>query len=147
MALITYADKQAMGTQPSIPSVNKVMDTDLNQIKNAINNSTTYSNSETLIGYWIDNKPIYRTVLTYNNVTNSTTSKDITSLNIDSLVSMRYTGVHGENKDVGNFYTSESDRLRIFCRLSDSTDTLQIRLSSEQTFTLYVILEYTKTTD
>ena len=36
MALITYADKQAMGTQPSIPHVNKVTDSDMNQIKNGI---------------------------------------------------------------------------------------------------------------
>lgn len=38
MALITYADKQAMGTQPSIPDVNKVTDSDMNQIKNVVNN-------------------------------------------------------------------------------------------------------------
>lgn len=37
MALITYADKQAMGTQPSIPDVNKVTDSDMNEIKTAVN--------------------------------------------------------------------------------------------------------------
>lgn len=38
MALITWADKQAMGTQPSIPDVNKIKDSDMNQIKSVINN-------------------------------------------------------------------------------------------------------------
>lgn len=37
MALITYADKQAMGTQPSIPEVNKITDSNMNEIKNAVN--------------------------------------------------------------------------------------------------------------
>lgn len=63
MALITYADKQAMGTQPSIPDVNKVMDSDMNEIKTAINNSTTYSTTETVVGTWVDNKPLYRLVI------------------------------------------------------------------------------------
>ena len=34
MALITYADKQAMGTQPSIPrSKQKLTDSNMNEIK------------------------------------------------------------------------------------------------------------------
>ena len=38
---ITYSDKQAMGLQPSIPSENKVMDTDMNEIKSVVNNNAT----------------------------------------------------------------------------------------------------------
>lgn len=37
MAMITYDDKQAMGTQPTIPEVNKVTDSDMNEIKNSVN--------------------------------------------------------------------------------------------------------------
>lgn len=37
MALITFADKQAMGTQPSIPEVNKVTADNMNEIKQVVN--------------------------------------------------------------------------------------------------------------
>ena len=36
---ITYSDKQAMGTQPSIPDVNKVTEDDMNEIKSVVNNN------------------------------------------------------------------------------------------------------------
>lgn len=48
MALITYADKQAMGTQPSIPEVNKITDSNMNEIKDAVNSLepvTLYDNA------------------------------------------------------------------------------------------------------
>ena len=48
MALITYANKQAMGTQPSIPEVNKITDSNMNEIKDAVNSLepvTLYDNS------------------------------------------------------------------------------------------------------
>lgn len=38
MALITYDDKTALNENPSVPNVNKVTASDMNQIKNAINN-------------------------------------------------------------------------------------------------------------
>lgn len=42
MALITYADKQPLGEQPSIPEVNKVTADNMNEIKNAINGIFNY---------------------------------------------------------------------------------------------------------
>lgn len=42
---ITYSDKQAMGTQPSIPDVNKVMDSDMNEIKTVVNGNATVMGS------------------------------------------------------------------------------------------------------
>lgn len=62
MALITFADKQAMGTQPSIPEVNKITDSNVNAIKSAVNNSTYYSTTEQVVGTWKNDKPIYRKV-------------------------------------------------------------------------------------
>lgn len=53
MSLITYEDKQAIGTQPSIPEVNKVTADNMNEIKQVVNefnpvvlyNNSTGSNS------------------------------------------------------------------------------------------------------
>lgn len=41
MALITYADKQPLGEQPSIPEVNKVTADNMNEIKNGVNSLET----------------------------------------------------------------------------------------------------------
>jgi hypothetical protein len=41
MALITYADKQTLNVNPSVPDVNKVNASDMNQIKTGINTNET----------------------------------------------------------------------------------------------------------
>lgn len=38
---ITFSDKQAIGTQPSVPDVNKITDDDMNEIKSVVNNNAT----------------------------------------------------------------------------------------------------------
>lgn len=45
MALITFADKQAMGTQPTIPEVNKITDSNMNEIKNVVNTNASVLDS------------------------------------------------------------------------------------------------------
>lgn len=93
MAQITYANKEFINENASIPAINKVQDTDLNEIKtvvnglvsdtystdteqsyscNYINSINDYSTSETNTGKkWIDGKPIYRKV-----ITGTTSTKD-----------------------------------------------------------------------
>ena len=144
MALITYADKQAMGSQPTIPDVNKINDTDMNEIKTAINNRSTYTSSETVIGVY-NNKPLYRNILTYTNITSGSSSKDITSLNIDEMRHVEVKATHGTNTDFGNYYGGSSDYFRMFYRDLSGTQTLQIRIASSESFNLEVTLEYTKT--
>lgn len=39
MPIITYADKSAINENQQIPDVNKVKDTDMNEIKNVVNNT------------------------------------------------------------------------------------------------------------
>lgn len=78
MGKITYANKVAINENADISNINKVTDNDMNEIKNVVNNNdddmitinakltnaTTYSTNEIRIGTWIDEKPIYRKVLT-----------------------------------------------------------------------------------
>lgn len=95
MALITYADKQAMGTQPSIPEINKVTDSNMNEIKSVVNananyleDCTTYSTTETVVGTWIDGKPIYRIVKSAKTGGTGGTSFNYTTTpsNIDTMI-------------------------------------------------------------
>lgn len=147
MALITYADKQAMGTQPSIPDVNKVTDSDMNEIKQAINNSTGYSTTEQVVGTWIGNKPIYRKVIECGALPNNS-NKDVAH-NIQNL------GITTDCRGMA-IRTSDSRALTI----PDSTPGAEIGCGVTNTNVYitthndrssfnysFLILEYTKTTD
>lgn len=147
MALITYADKQAMGTQPSIPDVNKVTDSDMNEIKEAINNSTSYETTEQVIGTWIDGKPIYRKVFTGTLTNDSGNTQSIAHgiSNVDKFISHK-----GFAFTISNQYWTIplyfSSAQYISLRLSDTyiyfNNTIEFK---NKPYTL--ILEYTKTTD
>ena len=141
MALITYADKQAMGTQPSIPEVNKVTDSNMNEIKSVVNTnannlveSMTYSTNEIVVGTWIDNKPIYRKVYSISGDMTASAWTTLTSLsNVDTLVKGLMGG--SSNNCVWNdtLLRVVNNNLQYYSTLSH--------------FYTWVVIEYTKTTD
>lgn len=108
-----------------------------------------YSTTETKTNkIWIDNKPIYRKVLEYNNVT-STLQIDMSSYNIDYMVYCTFIEEidDGINTQFGNWYNvwnGTEQKGRLFWRRNiqylvfDRTDNVK---------KLYIIIEYTKTTD
>lgn len=141
MALITYADKQAMGTQPSIPEVNKITDSNMNEIKSVINananelvESMTYSTTEQVVGTWINNKPIYRKVYSINGTMAQNAWTTLTSIsNVDTLVKGLMGG--SSNNCVWNdvLLRVVNNNLQYYCPLTHAYT--------------WVIIEYTKTTD
>ena len=141
MALITYADKQAMGTQPSIPEINKVTDSNMNEIKSVVNEnanileeSNTYSTTEQVVGTWIDNKPIYRKVYSINGTMAQNAWTTLASLsNVDTLVKGLMGG--SSNNCVWNDVL-----LRVL------NNNIQYYSSLTHSYS-WVIVEYTKTTD
>ena len=146
MALITYADKQAMGTQPSIPEANKVMASDLNQIKNAINGSTTYSTTEQVVGTW-NNKPLYRKVIECGALPNNA-SKDIVH-NIQNLgIATRCNGMAVRTSDSRALTIPDSTpNAEIGCGVTN-TNVYITTHNDRSTFNYsFLVLEYTKTTD
>lgn len=149
MALITYDDKQAMGIQPTIPAVNKVTDSDMNEIKAGINGSTTYSTSEIKCGTWIDGKPIYRKVINFGELPN-TSSKSVNH-NISNLGGVRNLyGICYRSLD-GLFFPlpSASTTLANNIQLTINGISVNITTGIDRTNiqACYVIVEYTKTTD
>ena len=151
MALITYADKQAMGTQPSIPNVNKVTDSDMNQIKYAINDSTSYSNTEEVVGTWIDGKPIYRKVITHTisdtTATNVTIATNIS--NMETLVNARGVGnfIFESNKIAMPLTFYNSGGWNSYHVIQNGTNITYQKAENWPVTELHFILEYTKTTD
>lgn len=147
MALITYADKQAMGTQPSIPDVNKVMDSDLNQIKIGINNSTTYSTSEIVIGEWLG-KPLYRKVINFGSLPNNTAKNVAHGIsNIGVVVRLGgYAVTSGTYFPLPLQYRGADSNYNV--DLVCTAENVRMTSNTDRTsYTAYVILEYTKTTD
>lgn len=140
MALITYADKQAMGTQPSIPEVNKVTDSNMNEIKSVVNananylvDSTTYSTTETVVGTWLG-KPRYGRVYFISGTMAQNAWTTLTSIsNVDTLVKGLMGG--SPNNCVWNdtLLRVVNNNLQYYCPLSHAYT--------------WVIIEYTKTTD
>ena len=141
MALITYLDKQAMGTQPTIPEVNKVTDSDMNEIKYAVNEnanileeSNTYSTTEKVVGTWIDGKPIYRKAYSMSGSLVQNAWTTLTSL---SNVATLTKGLMGgsSNNCVWN---------DVLLRVLNNNIQYYSPLTHEYS---WLIVEYTKTTD
>ena len=146
MALITYADKQAMGTQPSIPEVNKVTDSNMNEIKNGINNSTTYSTTEKVVGTW-NNKPLYRKVIECGALPNNA-NKDVAH-NIQNLgITTKCNGMAVRTSDSRALTIPDSTpSAEIVCGVTNTNVYITTHNDRSTFNNSFLILEYTKTTD
>lgn len=179
---ITYTNKETLNEQPSVADKNKVKADDMNEIKSVVNtnasnvgdltnlNTTTktsiveainelkggdvYSSNELKTGeIWIDNKPIYRMVITktVNSNTNTEylltdlgiTNQDMVRVNIGTSTAHYGSTVGGEYSAV-SYNVSSTDRAHVFV---DGSKKLRIQNQNSSQRTYYVVLEYTKTTD
>lgn len=148
MALITYADKSAMGTQPSIPEVNKITDSNMNQIKNAINNATTYSTTEHVVGTYIDDKPTYRVTKSVGNLPNNGRKQiDYTGIIPSGVICTNVFGIAERvSSNIYDYVNLESLTSLLMYRASSNT--LYIDTTSDQSvWTGIVTIEYKKPTD
>ena len=116
----------------------------LNDVKNYINNSNSYSTNEVKTGgKWIDGKPIYRK--TFIGVTTENGWNAIASLsNLDISKVTKIEQIYEEYAYIqGNYFASDTDRMRCIIRKSDMALIIDDNANRE-----YVVsLEYTKTTD
>lgn len=170
MAKITYEDKEFLNKNENIADKNKVNDTDLNEIKEVVNenddnvgdlsslnttdktslvnavneieNRDIYSTTETKIGTWINGKAIYRKVIDLGAFKFIKGNKDISIPNtpVDTLVSGKWCF---KNKNKWYF---EFSSINNFQWINDTT----LYYDGVESFTcqqMYVILEYTKSTE
>lgn len=143
MALITYNDKSNYQSS-SLANEYKVTANDMNQIKNAINNATTYSATETIIGTWVDRKPVYRKVVSSNGVNGNNVA---IAHGITSLKRITYFNATASN-DNGTSYPMNNTSYPLEVVSIDSTNiNMNISTGFGYGWTIYYILEYTKTTD
>ena len=108
-----------------------------------------YSNSEKIVGKWVDNKPIYRKVIDFGALPDSTSKTyGVTNLSIDNIIAIKgiaksdvntttelpTSGVSGVVSAI-ELYCWHNTILTIFTHTDMSS------------YSAYIILEYTKTTD
>lgn len=96
---------------------------------------------------WIDGKPIYRKVITYNYAEGSTTASIPSGIsNLDKVVLLNPIMLRSASDFEINYYSSSSDYLRTFYRYS--TNAIEVRSSAASPNTVfYITIEYTKTTN
>lgn len=161
MSKITYANKVAINENAEISDINKVTDSDMNEIKAVVNNNdddmttintnltnaTTYSIDEIRVGTWIDSKPIYRKVLTGTLPTGS-------GENTFNFSGINIINFYGEIKSTSgatfliNTYYTPLPAYSISSWI-DNSGNLKIDCGSNyNTSSQYeIVIEYTKTTD
>ena len=113
-----------------------------------------YSSNEIIIGKWIDDKPLYRKVITISGGIASGEStyahniSNVDIININSGKSFMWNTTIGKSQMLP---TNQYDTVDNFDRLDMSVDRTNINILSEggwgNDWVAYVTLEYTKTTD
>lgn len=165
MAQITYTDKQFVNQNASVPAINKVQDTDMNEIKSVVNgidstvqvmtNANVYSTTEKNTGKtWVNGKTIYRKVLT------GTTTTTDTAVNIAHGIS-NYEYIMIDNKSFvkstggGNVFifpincppntSTDYNRRPVRAYVTNSNISLYIgAYNGYSSYEYAIILEYTK---
>jgi hypothetical protein len=170
---ITYTDKVALSPQPSVAAVNKVSDSDMNEIKsvvndaidkiespqttrttsdtdtyscNYINDMNEYSTSEINTGKkWIDNKPIYRKCFLKTTSTNIQTGNTTISSGFTAGLDTILSMVGTVNLG-GTYYACISKDWNTL--IDGNGDLMMTGLGVARTFSrIAIVVEYTKTTD
>lgn len=118
--------------------------------KKKLDNVTEYSTNETVVGTWIDGKPIYRKCFTITTPSSnaSTNVVDITDLHIDNMINDYFSIV-----SVGHNISSSTNNSNavMFVRLNFNNTgdwlTMTVSNTSYQNCPALIVIEYTKTTD
>ena len=141
--------------EPSVGILGKILNIFSNSDKDTyscdyLNNNDTYSTDEIKTNKrWIDGKPIYRTVIYYENISTSEVHIIPNYIkNIDEIIkfeSLFYQSTHKQYE--GPYYVSESDFFRCVLRLQDNKFAMRRGSGNSDTNKVKIILEYTKTTD
>ena len=136
--------------QTNVENAINSVDTAVTNLQTEVNTKSTYSTTETVIGTWIDGKPIYRKVIDIGNLPNND-YKDVAH-NINNI--RDFTKIDAIiNTGTGYYYSLNMRGTSVM--FADNTtviraDTTKIQIGTTGNYSAqsgYAILEYTKTTD
>lgn len=121
-------------------------------VENAIDATSTYLTSETVVGEWIDGKPIYRKVLDLGGIGTSSTSIEryIDGNYYDTIVNFDGYIYSGNNKiSLTNFFSVDM-YINICYSISNNLVKILINRNNAELWSEWgvkIIIDYTKTTD
>lgn len=144
--IIKAANKVALGRGNVVDSLNGY-DTDSAPSVRAVNARSTYSTTEQVVGTWLDNKPIYRKVLSIGNLPNNASKAVEHNIsNLGYVISVSGTVTNGSAYRTIN--SSSTNNLVGIIEVFTDTTYIYIRDNANLSdFSGYIIIEYTKTTD
>ena len=156
----TMTSQPAFGVVDSLNSTSTTdalsanMGRELNEKIKNITALENYSTEETIIGKWIDGRPIYRKVIECGNLANNTiktVSCNIGANIVDQMIKQSFIWYDTVDKSWRNDSRWDSASIRIEYNYKDSNDVIWINSLgtdwSIRTTKAHAILEYTKITD
>ena len=166
MSKITYTNKVAINENAEISDINKVTDSDMNEIKAVVNNNDddlitintkltnliTYSTDEIRVGTWM-NKPLYRKVYILSAIAgNNSYTLNPAPSNVDimwfdlsaTFLLQESTGYARQGIDPGSTAPDYDFSARV---VSKTSVNIYVGNSIANNSTIYATLLYTKTTD
>ena len=126
--------------------------TNLNIMDEGIYNnsiSNTYSTTETQIGTWIDGKPIYRKVLNIGTVTVSGTTREVAHniFNLSRVIKLWGSAISADTNHWIQFPTPTGVKTYLEVEADATKLYFDLGLADFGLSNVYVVIEYTKTTD
>lgn len=129
------------------------MEANIKNIHNRIINlekSNVYSTEETVIGKWIDGKTLYRKVIVLTNVNIGYSAHLHNINNFSELIDIRGTYID-ETENFQKIPTVDLENLNLFgisfANINNNSFAILLGTQRNNTNTIKVVLEYTKTTD
>lgn len=115
------------------------------EINDSFKENNIYSTTETVIGTWVNNKPIYRKVVARNITATNGTNISLSSLNIDELLKVKSINKKASNNFTfyDNFFDSSEEKITLHYK----NDIIEFWTATGTGYTSTVWIEYTKTTD
>ena len=141
----TMTSQPAFGVVDSLNSTSKTDSLSANMGRE-LNEKLSYSTEETVIGTWIDGKPLYRKVLSSTTISDSNVDITLPS-NIDFMSTDKVEIKSGGFSFFSDRYTNANDLIQIF---KFNATTLRVVLGSawkSNFISAIIVIEYTKTTD
>lgn len=108
----------------------------------------TYSTTETVIGKWIDEKPLYRKVVNFGALPNTTTKSVSTGYGATDIVVRNLYGTGVYSNGIAIPLPNTSDVAGEIVKMVLANGNINITTSNDRSSAnAYIILEYTKATD
>lgn len=160
---ITYGNKTQIYANNDVADANKVKADDMNEIKSVVNNNATeltntntgltalsnYTNAETQVGKWTNNKPLYRCIIQLSAFPNNSSTSYATNIsNIDKVIMVQGSAWSSNATFPLPYEATDSGGGAIEIVYLKDTNSVRIATHMDRTgLTGIAILYYTKTTD